>query len=110
MSDPLPTGGFDWLTEEEIGALDIGNLDINDMHGYIFEVDLEVPKQYHDYYNDYPLAPETLEIDESMLSPFQEKYFPEKHKEKTVKLAPNLRDKERYVTHCRNLKFYVSQG
>ena len=110
MSDHLPTGGFKWLTDEEIENLDIEKLDIEDLEGYIFEVDLEVPRQLHDYFNDYPLAPETLEIEEYMLSDFQQKNFPEKHKEKTVKLAPNLRDKEKYVTHYRNLKFYLSQG
>ena len=110
MSDPLPTGGFEWLTDEEIEKLDIEKLEIEDLQGYIFEVDLEIPHKLHDYFNDYPLAPEALEIEEDMLSPFQQKNFPEKHKEKTVKLAPNLRNKEKYVTHYRNLKFYLSQG
>ena len=38
MSDPLPTRGFEWLTEKEIESLDIEKLDIEDSDGYIFEV------------------------------------------------------------------------
>ena len=30
MSDPLPTGGFRWLTDEEIERLDIHQSDVND--------------------------------------------------------------------------------
>ena len=82
MSDPLPTGRFEWLTDKKIKELDTEKLDIEDLHGYIFEVDLEIPRQLHDYYNDYPLAPEPLEIEEYMLSPFQQKNFPEKTQRK----------------------------
>ena len=110
MSDPLPTGGFRWLSDGEIESLNIEELDIYDSQGYIFEVDLEVPPHLHDHHNDYPLAPERLEIDETMLSPFQRKNFPEKQKSTTTKLAPNLREKVQYVTHYRNLQFYLSQG
>ena len=43
-----------------------------------------------------------------MISPFQNDNFPAM--EKCAKLAPNLFDKEDYITHYRNLKFYVEQG
>ena len=43
------------------------------------------------------------------MSPFQRK-FPEKNRKKSRKLAPNLLPKTKYVTHYRNLKFYVQLG
>ena len=43
-----------------------------------------------------------------MFSPLQQG-FPDK-KKKTVRLAPNLYDKKKYVVHGRNLKFYVEMG
>ena len=36
--------------------------------GYILEVDLEYPDEWHELHNDYPLAPEKFEINENMLS------------------------------------------
>ena len=70
---------------------------------------MEYPYNLHRRHNDYPLAPERLVIDESMLSPFQLK-FPANQKKTSTKLAPNLRDKKNYVLHYRNLKFYLEQG
>jgi hypothetical protein len=39
MSQPLPTGEFDWLNEEEITNLDIMQIPDNSEEGYILEVD-----------------------------------------------------------------------
>ena len=38
--------------------------------GYILEVDLEHPSELHDMHNDYPLAPEKLEISQNMFSKY----------------------------------------
>ena len=64
--------------------------------GYIFEVDLKYPRRLHDLHNSYPLAPEGLNIDESMLSPFQSEQFPSHQKKPSTKLAPNLHNKTNY--------------
>ena len=116
MSQSMPTHGFEWLNEEVIekrfaSAQDILNLPDDAADGFIFEVDLRYPKQLHDTHNDYPLAPERLQIDQSMLSPFQKSRFPASLiKDAQTKLTPNLRDKEKYVVHYRNLKFYIQHG
>ena len=35
--------------------------------GYILEVDLEYPEKMHDIHNDYPLAPEKINIPKRMV-------------------------------------------
>ena len=61
----LPLRGFKWVPDE----IDILNVPEDSNLGFILEVDLEYPKELHDKYNLYPLAPEGT-ID--MLSPRQE--------------------------------------
>ena len=58
MSQPIPTGEFAWLTENEIQRLSIENIPDDSDDGYISEVDLSYPAGLHDQHNDYPLAPE----------------------------------------------------
>ena len=48
MSQHLPTGEFDWLTEEEISNLDIIQIPDDSEEVYILEVDLKYPKELHD--------------------------------------------------------------
>ena len=80
--------------------------------GYILEVDLEYPRELHGLHNDYPLAPEKLEISQNMLS----KYcfnIANKYGIKiggVNKLVPNLGNKSKYVVHYRNLQLYLSLG
>ena len=68
MNQPLPYGRFDWLNEHEISKLDLDSVSENSSIGYFLEVDLEYPSELHDYHNDYPLAPEKLEISSDMSS------------------------------------------
>ncbi|XP_072028310.1 uncharacterized protein [Amphiura filiformis] len=84
MSQPLPTGGFKWMSANELRDWRLWPC--------IVEVDLEYPKELHDLHNDYPLAPERLVID------------------KVEKLGPNLRGKKKYVIHYAALKQYLSLG
>ena len=66
----------------------------------------------HELHNDYPLAPEELEITQNMLS----KYSSDIANEYGIKiggankLVPNLGDKSKYVVHYRNLQLYLSLG
>ena len=54
MSKPLPTHGFEWMTEAE--------LENWKNFSCILEVDMEYPIGLHDLHNDYPLAPESLKV------------------------------------------------
>ena len=80
----LPTHGFKWMNDKE--------LSVWEKIPCILEVDLEYPKELHDLHNDYPLAPERISCG------------------KVEKLIPNLRDKEKYVIHYKNLKQYLKLG
>ena len=85
MSMKLPTHGFKWLTGGEIEKLYENLYNLNKTP-CILEVDLEYPENLHDLHNDYPLCPEGV-----------------KCKNDVEKLIPNLRDKEKYVLHYKNL-------
>ena len=112
MIQPLPTGGFKWMTEQEIANLDITTIAENAETGYFLEVDLDYPQELHDLHSDYPLAPEKMHISPEMLSTYQQAlkedlgYKPAK----VEKLVPNLWKKEKYVIHYRNLKQCLSLG
>ena len=82
MSKPLPTGNFKWMK----------NLNNWRNRSCILEVDLEYPKELHDLHNEYPLAPESLNVGN------------------VDKLIPNLMNKERYIIHRDNLLLYESLG
>ena len=85
MSMKLPTHGFKWMNDKE--------LPVGRKIPCILEVDLEYPKELHDLHNDYPLAPERV-----------------KCKNNVEKLIPNLRNKEKYVLHYKNLSQYLDLG
>ena len=85
MSMKLPTHGFKWMNKYE--------LNVWEKIPCILEVDLEYPEQLHDLHNDYPLAPERIMC-----------------KNKVEKLIPNLRGKDRYILHYKNLRKYLDLG
>ena len=111
MSQYLPYSEFKWLSEKEISRFCLDSISENSSVGYILEVDLEYPDKLNDLHNDYPLAPEKLEISQDILPKYcfdiVNKY------EMTVggvnKLVPNLRNKKRYV-HYINLRLHLSLG
>ena len=111
MSQPLPTGEFDRLTEQEIAALDVTDVTDDNEKGYILEVDLQYPTELHDLH-DYPLVPEKMKIPSAMLAPYcQELSECLNLRGGTMsKLVPNLRDKTNYAVHYRNLKQYLKLG
>ena len=107
MSQPLPYGEFHWLTDEQISQFCVNDISDDSEIGYILDVDLEYPTELHDSHSDYPLAPESMTVENEMLSPFS-KELKEKLQIKgqpASKLIPNLYDKTNYITHYTNLKF-----
>jgi len=113
MVDPLPVSGFRFLRRQEIEELRIEDVADDAEIGYALEVDLWYPDRRHDEHNDYPLAPEHLEITPDMLSA-QSKHLLEKLGKKPIKnnrkLVPNLMNKKNYIVHYRNLKYYKEKG
>lgn len=106
MSQNLPIGDYQWLSESKIkqnfDTLDqqknvrsILNLKDDSDIGYIFEVDLDYPAELHDKHNDYPLCPEKRTIPGIT---------------KNKKLMLTLYDKKNYIIHYRMLKLVLEHG
>ena len=110
MSQKLPTGDFRWIPSPEYINLD--SYDENSAKGLILEVDLEYPPELHQLHNDYPLAPEKIVVREEMLSDYSREILGREGMTigKVQKLIPNLKDKEKYVLHYRNLQLYLKLG
>ena len=104
MSQSLPTDGFKWmknLTKENVmDILEKVNHSMTDpkeqerhsSRGYIFEVDLEYPTELWQQHNDYPLAPEKINING------------------VEKLICHFKPRKNYVVHYRNLRQYLEMG
>ena len=109
MSKFLPTNGFKWLETKEF---DLNKYNSNSSKVCVLEFDLEYPKESRELHNDYPLAPDKIEIKREMLSEYQLKNAD--HYNTTIgnvkKLVPNFFDKKKYVIHYENLKLYLRLG
>ena len=87
MSQPLPVGVFEWMSEAEL------DLPIKEMATCFIEVDLEYPRELHDKFSELVPAPDKIVPDRS----------------KVEKLALNVLPKKNYVCHIENLKMYVNE-
>ena len=121
MLEKLPYSDFTFIEPENWPDLRIKleqSLNGISENGYILEVDLEYPKNLHDDHNDYPLAPEKLDIKAEMLSAYNKSCMlmedgslaEELMNTPTRKLVTTLLNKERYVVHYKNLLYYESKG
>ena len=111
MSQPLPTGAFRWKEDCEQLAKTIADHPAKDPEGFILEVDLEYPEDLHNVHNAYPLAPERMVIQKKWMSEYQHNFLGVGVAPTEVeKLVPNLRNKDRYVLHYRNMHLYTSLG
>ena len=119
---PLPHSEFSWVDEDELKFLanpdNILKLDDDGDYGYLFEVDLEYPRELHTSTADFPLAPESSFVQEDMFSSFMKEYYSKlcadrgcANKYKPYrKLLLTHYDKEYYVCHYSILKFYIGMG
>lgn len=109
--EKLPLKDFRWLSNEEIGKLDLSQ-DFDADKGYIIECDLHYPSHLHESHSNLPLAPEILEVGFKNLSPFIQDAMKktEGKSYKDVKLMSTFNDRLNYVLHVKNLKLYVELG
>ena len=56
MSQYLPTGGFRWMTKQQIDNINLDKYKEDSNEGLILEVDLEYPEELHNLHNDYPYS------------------------------------------------------
>ena len=75
-------------------------------------LNIQLHQELHELHNNYPLAPDKIEIKREILSEYRFKIadlynIPIGN---VIKLVPNLLDKERYVIRYENLKFYLRLG
>lgn len=112
QSRALPVSDYRFLKKKDFNKIDIANLSEESKTGYIFEVDLDYPKELHGEHRSFPLAPEKMIISNDLLSPYQ------KHCQnllnlsniKVPKLVATFREREKYVIHGQNLKLYLKLG
>ena len=113
MSQPMPAGGFQWMMPEEYAQIDWRAQTEEQPQGYFIECDLEYPPELHDAHNDYPLAPERLNVQATLLSDAQVELRTHYHISESSynpKLVPNLMPKKGYLCHYLNLQFYLTHG
>ena len=70
MSQYLPYSNFKRVKNIEKIKQKLMNIKSNSSTGYILEIHLEYPQELHDIHNDYPLAPEKINIPKEWLSDY----------------------------------------
>ena len=88
MRQDLPDANFKWVKNIDKIKQKLMNIKSNSLTGYILEVDLEYPQELHDIHNDYPLAPEKINIPKEWLSKYCLK-FANTHNITTGKIKKN---------------------
>ena len=91
MSQKLPVDSFKW-NNYMLKSICIKNYDEDSDKEYIFEVDVQYPKNLYDLHSDLPFLPERMKIN------------------KCNKLVCNLYDKKNYFVHIRALKQALIHG
>ena len=66
----LPISDFEWMKEEDFKKLDWMSMTHDQDIGFIVECTLSYPVDLHHAHHDFPLCPQRMNIDESMLSEY----------------------------------------
>ena len=126
MNQYLPYGGFKWMNKSEIEKFKLNSVDTASDEqseraervqrasdeGYILEVDVEYPDEFHHLHNDCTMAPHKIKVTDNMLS----WYCSNITKKYDVKLSdvkkmiPNFGAREKYIVHYKNLQLHTSLG
>ena len=103
MVQSLPYKNFKWSNDLTLDKIQTG----------IYEVDIEIPKELHNKFKDYPLCPEIKNIPEDNLSEYQtylNNKLNIKYTEKDKKLILDLLPKKNYKIYYKNLEYYMKLG
>ena len=106
MRQYLLINNFKWVKNVDKTEQKLMRIKNNSSTGYVIEVYLEYPQEVHDIHNDYPLAPEKINILEEWLSDYCLR-IENVHNITTgtvKKIVPNLMNKNDHVIHYRNLQ------
>ena len=112
MSQYLPYANFKWVRNINRIEQKLMRIKNNSSTVYVLKVDVEYPQGLHDIHNDYPLAPEKINMPKEWLSDYSLE-IANAHNITTgtvKKLVPNLMNKNNYVIHYRNLQQYPELG
>ena len=108
----LPTGNFQIYENNSITESFINKvLNTHDCSntGYILIVDLIYPDNIKYKTKNFPLCPENKTIDPNNYTQYMKEHEPNPHRP-TSKLICDQTNKEYYIIHYRNLKFYLRMG
>ena len=112
MSQYLPYANFKWVKNIDKIEPKLMQIKKDCSTGYILEVDFEYPQELHETHNDFPLAPEKINIPKEWLSDYSLE-IANVHNITTgtvKKLVPNLMNKNNYVIYYRNLQQCLELG
>lgn len=112
LAQKLPLSTFKWeeFSREELLQLIKGyNHETNEI-GYLVEVDLDIDPSLHSYFQDFPPVISKMKITKNHLSPWSKLLLGDRLHNSSIKLAPNLFNKRKYITHIANLQLFLELG
>ena len=109
----LPVGNLHFIPHSKYKHINWSTINTEKNTGYILEVDLDYPECLHTLHEDFPLAPEFIELDYENLSPYCKKIYKQNSGNKKYlesKLLNTFHPRKNYVLHFKNLKLYLNLG